>query len=467
MDLNAAPFLFFFLPFAVLLYWLPFGRRYQNIILVLASLIFYAFGQLKGIPILLGSFLVNWLLGKAAQKAKSKNGIIALAVLLNIGVLFFYKYLTFTVDLLGVRPANYVAPLAPIGVSFFTFKALSYVIDVAQGGEAGSFLDVLIYISFFPQITSGPITRYKDFGPQLKDRTLSIPMAAAGFRRFVVGLGKKLLLSGSIAAIANAAFTIGGSGGALVCWLGALAYTLQLYFDFSGYSDMSIGLSAALGFVIPENFQYPYMADSLRDFWKRWHISLSSWFQTYLYIPLGGGKKGMVRKMLNQFIVFTVSGLWHGASLTFLAWGAWHGIWSAVETACAKGQKPKPRTGAFKVLGWVYTMLLVVVGFVFFRADSIGSALSMLGSMFTFRSSSYVGTLVLERISPAAWIALIAGLLACVPLFPGLGKKLEEKNKTVADLLGVGSYALALVLFAVCLLAVAGGNFQPFIYNTF
>ncbi len=465
MDLNAAPFLFFFLPFAVLLYWLPFGRRYQNIILVLASLVFYAFGQLKGIPILLGSFLVNWLLGKAAKKAKSKGGIVALAVLLNIGVLFFYKYLTFTMDLLGVRPANYVAPLAPIGVSFFTFKALSYVIDVAKGGETGSFLDVLLYISFFPQITSGPITRFEDFAPQLKDRTLSIPQAAAGFRRFVVGLGKKLLLAGSIAGIANSAFSLGGNGGTTLCWLGALAYTLQLYFDFSGYSDMSIGLSAALGFTIPENFQYPYMANSLRDFWKRWHISLSSWFQDYLYIPLGGGRKGKARKMLNQIIVFTVSGLWHGANLTFLAWGAWHGVWSAAETACTKG-KPKPRTGTFKVIGWVYTMLLVIVGFVFFRADSIGSALSMLGAMFSFRDATATGTLMLERISPAAWLALIAGLLACVPLFPALGKKLS-KNKAAASVLGFGSYALALVLFAVCLLAVAGGNFQPFIYNTF
>ncbi len=463
MDLNATPFLFFFFPAVVLLYLAVPGARGKNLLLAAASLVFYAFGELRGIIILLAAFLLNWCAALGIRRHRSR-GLLALTLGLDLGLLVFYKYLKLLLGTFAGGPVAEVPDIvAPVGISFFLFKAMSYVMDVYRGEETGSFLDVLLYISFFPQITSGPITRFPQFRQSLGRRGADVEQMARGTRRFIVGLGKKLLIAGPVAALADAAFGLGGQGGAALCWLGALAYTVQLYFDFSGYSDMAIGLGAVFGIATPENFSYPYTALSLREFWKRWHISLSSWFQDYLYIPLGGGRRGKLRKGLNQFLVFLASGFWHGANWTFLAWGAWHGIWNAAETLAGDRLKALHRSAPGRAVCHVYTMLLVCLGFVFFRADSIGSALGMLGAMFTFAAPSGEAILALEQISPATWLALGLGMGGSLPLVPRLRAWLEGRNLSLRGL----SYGAALVLLAVCLLAASGGNFQPFIYTQF
>ena len=464
MDLNSTPFLFFFFPFVALLYLAAPGSRGKNLLLALASLVFYAFGDLRGIVILLLAFAVNFVVSRVIARNRGNKALLAVILVADIAVLVYYKYLDLLLSTfggsLGLAPRNI---LAPVGISFFLFKAMSYCIDVARGTEPGGFLDVLLYISFFPQITSGPITRFPQFRESLGRAHADAEQMALGLRRFIVGLGKKLLVAGPVAAIADGAFGLGGEAGAGLCWLGAVSYTVQLYFDFSGYSDMAIGLGGMFGIVTPENFNYPYIAISLRDFWKRWHISLSSWLQDYLYIPLGGGRKGKTRKGINQFVVFLVSGIWHGANWTFLAWGAWHGIWNAVETFAAEPLKKLRASAPGRAVCHLYTMVLVCVGFVFFRAPSISTAFAMLGAMFTFAAPSGQAVLALESFAPAAWLALAAGIAGSLPLVPWGKERLGTKASWARPL----SLVCALALLAVCMLAAAGGNFQPFIYTQF
>ncbi len=469
MDLNSTLFLFFFFPAALLLYYIVPGQKLKNGFLLLAGLVFYALGRWQGMAILLLSALLNWAAGAILSRRKSKP-VIAAAVILNIALLVCFKYLT-----LLTETANGLFSLSlpawelavPVGISFFTFKAMSYVIDVYRGGEAGGFFSVLLYVSFFPQVTSGPIARFGQFAGQIKDRTVTAEGAALGLRRFTVGLAKKLLIAGSVAPIADKAFELGGDAGMALAWLGAIAYTVQLYFDFSGYSDMAIGLGRMFGFDTPENFDYPYIATSLRDFWKRWHISLSSWFQDYLYIPLGGGRRGKVRKCLNLLIVFAVSGLWHGAAWTFLLWGLWHGAFSVLENCAASGLKDFQKTAPGRIFGHVYTLILVCLGFVLFRASSPANALGVFRAMFVPVSPVPAAVTALERIAPSAWLALCAGIAGSLPIVPWLRAKISSLGETARSWLTGLSLVGTAALFVVCMLAAAGGNFQPFIYNQF
>ncbi|MCI8439527.1 MAG: MBOAT family protein [Oscillospiraceae bacterium] len=325
MALHAAIFLFFFFPPVFLLHTVLPGRRGKNGLLLAASLIFYAFGQWQGIPILLLSAAVSYGAGALMGRAGTGKPLLVLALALQLGLLGCFKYLNFLVSILNgalaLELSGAVLPL-PVGISFFTFKAMAYTIDAYRsgGGEKRRFSDVLLYISFFPQITSGPITRFDQFAPQLARRHTSAEQAAKGLRRFIVGMAKKLLIAGPVAAVADSAFALGGALDVRMAWLGATAYMVQLYIDFSGYSDMAIGMAAMFGFETPENFDYPYLAASVTDFWRRWHISLSSWFRDYLYIPLGGNRRGRARAALNKAAVFLLCGVWHGAGWTFLLW---------------------------------------------------------------------------------------------------------------------------------------------------
>lgn len=470
MDLNATPFLFFFFPFVIILYLVMPGTRWKNLLLAVVSLVFYAFGQWQGMAILLLSFLANYVAGAVIRRGQWKKPVLAAALILNVALLLYFKYLNLVIGTLNSSfslsiPA--LSAVAPVGISFFTFKAMSYVIDVYRGGETGGFLDVLLYISFFPQITSGPITRFGQFSAQLRERNMDLEQMARGLRRFIVGLGKKLLIAGLAAEIADRAFALGGSAGAALAWLGAIAYTVQLYFDFSGYSDMAIGLGGVFGFITPENFDYPYIATSLREFWKRWHISLSSWFQDYLYIPLGGSRKGRGRKCLNQLAVFLVSGIWHGANWTFLVWGAWHGVWTMVESWAGERLKALQKSLPGRVVGHIYTLLLVCLGFVIFRASSLENTLGMFRAMLTITAPGAEAVLALEQIGPAAWLALAVGIVGCLPVAPWLAGRVARMVETPRKCLRALSYIAAIALFVVCALAASGGNFQPFIYNQF
>ncbi len=439
-----------FLPLAAGLYWLLRKERLRNLWLLAAGLVFYAFGSLSGLLVLAAAIAVNYLFGRLLIGAKARKPLCITAVAANLLFLGAYKYLSF---LLGTD----VGLAAPIGISFFTFKCISYIADVYRDPAAGTkrILDFALYVSFFPQITAGPITRFAHFRAQLHGRTMDL---AGGLRRFVIGLGKKLILAGVLAKLANGAFGAAAPDIRLA-WLGAAAYMLQIYFDFSGYSDMAIGVARLFGFATPENFQYPYIAGSVTDFWRRWHISLSSWFRDYLYIPLGGNRKGKLRTALNKAVVFTLCGLWHGANWTFVVWGLWHGLLSALESW--KSVCPKRMAG--KVLAHIYTLLAVCLSFVLFRADSLGQGFGMLGAMFTGFALTDANTVLLRSLLSGESITVLAlGALLCLPWVQWL-----KKRERLYAALDTWSYPVCLVLFVLSLLKLAAGGFAPFIYFQF
>lgn len=472
MAFNAAAFLYFFFPLVFLLYVVMPSIRAKNGLLLASGLVFYTFGQWQGVPLLLFSVLASYAAARLMCRPRAKKAALITALALELGLLGCFKYLDFFTGILNqflpfqIPAAN--LPL-PIGISFFTFRSMAYVIDAYRDSRNVSrrFGDVFLYISFFPQLTSGPIDRFESFSAQLADRPFLPEQTARGLRRFIIGFGKKMLIAGPVSAIANVAFSLDGGLDIRMAWLGAAAYTIQIYFDFSGYSDMAIGLSAVFGFTAPENFNYPYTANSITDFWRRWHISLSSWFRDYLYIPLGGNRKGKTRQAVNKAVVFLLCGLWHGASGTFLLWGAWHGVFSALESCkaidCVRLQKTAPG----RILSRVYTLLAVSLGFVIFRAADLSQVVGYFRALFTGVSFIPASTLALYRISPAAWIALLAGVIGCFPAAPRLAAQTKLLEDTPRRFVTALSFAGAAALFVLCLLAAAGGGFQPFIYAQF
>ena len=329
MVFSSAIFLFVFLPLVFLLSRVTRSLRAQNLLLAAASLVFYAFGQLQYVPLFLASIVINYLSGLLLMgRFPRSRAVLALAVVLNLGLLGIFKYTDFILFNLNAAMGTgfpMTGILLPIGISFFTFQGLSYVIDTYREPEAGTrdFLKLLLYISFFPQLIAGPIVKYHDIAAQIDHRVLTAEESAAGIRRFIRGLAKKLLIADSVGYITDAAYaTLSGTPDTRLMWLGALCYTLQIYYDFSGYSDMAIGMGHMFGFSIRENFLFPYGASSIREFWRKWHVSLSTWFKEYLYIPLGGNRRGRARAALNRCVVFLCTGIWHGATGPFSS-GGW------------------------------------------------------------------------------------------------------------------------------------------------
>lgn len=469
MAFHDAAFLSVFFPLFFLLNRLLPSLRWKNRLLILASLAFYTLGQWQGLPILLLTALVSWAAGRFLAGHPGNRLVLAGALAAELLLLAGFKYLDFFAGVLGLPPVvSGLGLAAPLGISFFTFKAMSCVIDVFRGGTAAArFSDTLLYLSFFPQVISGPITRFGDFAPQLADRSVTPEHTARGLRRFILGMGKKLLIASLAAPVADAAFALGANLDMRTAWLGAAAYAIQLYFDFSGYSDMAVGLGAVFGFDTPENFRYPYIALSLQDFWRRWHISLSQWFRDYLYIPLGGGRRGRGRKAVNTAAVFLLCGLWHGAAWTFLLWGAWHALFSALESLGVIDCRRWARSGPGRALCRVYTLLVVCLGFVIFRAADPAQALAMFRGMFAGVRWTEASTLVLCRVSPASWLALLAGIAGSTPLAPRLSAWAAGLEGGAGTLVRFCAWVGTLALFLLCLMAAAGGSFQPFIYGQF
>src|SRR5215471_8104535 len=345
MVFSSPIFLFLFLPITLAVYFvLP--KRARNTWLFAASLVFYGWGEPKFLAVMLASIICNFLLAQWIEKQGNRDRarrVLTLAVAINIGLLAFFKYTDFVVENLntglvdlGVRPLTVPSIALPIGISFFTFHALSYVIDVYRGDARAlrNPIDMGLYISLFSQLIAGPIIRYHDIAAQLRERWVTRSMFARGVSRFITGLGKKVLIANTLAVPVDLIFTIPSdqlTGG--LAWLGVICYALQIYFDFSGYSDMAIGLGLMFGFRFLEKFNYPYISQSITEFWRRWHISLSNWFRDYLYIPLGGNRRGRLRGYFNLVIVFLLCGLWHGASWPFVLWGTWHGLFLVAERA--------------------------------------------------------------------------------------------------------------------------------------
>ena len=387
-------------------------------------------------------------------------------MVINIGLLVVFKYLDMmvqTVNQLSGSEIPLVGLALPIGISFFTFQALSYVIDVyrREVEPQKNLWNVMLYISFFPQLIAGPIVKYHDIQEQIDNRNTDVKEIAEGLRRFIIGLSKKVLISNTMAVTADALFAAGaGELNILSAWIAAIAYMLQIYFDFSGYSDMAIGRGHMFGFRFLENFRYPYISANIQEFWRRWHISLSTWFKEYLYIPLGGNRKGKARTCLNKMIVFFSTGLWHGANWTFVLWGLWHGVFLLFEQVCPVKKLPK-------VLAHIYALLVVCVGFVMFRADTFGQGMFMIGTMFgSWEFSSVQMAIVWEQLTPIFLVTLVVAVFGSAPLIPKAAEAclVRENLRKPATYF---SYMASFVLLILCMLSLSSGTYNPFIYFRF
>ena len=469
MVFSSYSFLFLFLPAVLFVYYALLRRREsRNLFLLAASLAFYAYGEPSFVVAMMASILVNWLCALAIGRAGAGRGaklFFFLAVLFDVGLLFTFKYLAFFLRSLNTFfDCRFPVPriLLPIGISFFTFQALSYVTDVYRSSKSESVVcpaqrnpfHVGLYIALFPQLIAGPIVRYSDFAGQILGRRESLSGFSEGVRRFIGGLAKKVLLADNLALVAGYAF--GAENPAvLTAWLGAAAYTLQIFYDFSGYSDMAVGLGKMFGFTLPENFNYPYLAKSASEFWRRWHISLGAWFRDYVYIPLGGGRvssKG--RLLLNLFAVWSLTGLWHGANWTFVLWGLMFFVLIALEKLFSL----EKRLGAW---GHLYTLFFVLFGWVFFRSPDLASGLRYAGTMFGFGGAEFwePATLFWFR---EHWAFFLFGLLFAVPVMPRLAERFGTGK--AAPFLSAAAQCLLLLLSVACLV---GSRYSPFIYFHF
>lgn len=471
MVFSSIPFLFRFLPIFLILY-LAAPRRVKNIILFLGSLIFYAWGEPVYVLLMLFSTLSDYLHGRLIGSCRSRNvarGLLISSVVINLGILCFFKYSDFLIisvnQLFGSSIPLLGLPL-PIGISFYTFQTMSYTIDCYRG-EAKvqkNILDFGVYVTMFPQLIAGPIVKYRDVQDQLHERRADMTAVSWGCCRFIVGLAKKVLLANNLGLLWT---EISGRSPETItvlgAWLGVLAFAFQIYFDFSGYSDMAIGLGAILGFRLPENFNYPYIAVSITDFWRRWHISLSSWFREYVYIPLGGNRRGLPRQLRNILIVWMLTGIWHGAGWNFVVWGLWFALWLILEKlALGRVLKALP-----SFVGRLYTWLIVLVGWVFFAIESGGEAFAYVLVMFGQSTAGLYDNVTLFTLLEYR-VLLIAAAVTATPLVHWIVKKLFQAG-------GSGAVACRRVLEklvpALLLLAsiayIVEASYNPFLYFRF
>lgn len=468
MVFSSLVFLCVFFPVVFILHSVMPSLKLKNALLILASLVFYAFGEPVYVFLMVLSAFANYLCA-ALMGTVNRKAALAVAIVSNIGILSVFKYAGFLISTLNsVAGLHIKAPQVslPIGISFFTFQALSYVIDVYRGQVAAQkkFSKILLYISFFPQLVAGPIVKYKDIAGEIESRSVSLGEAAMGMRRFICGMAKKVLVANTMAVAADHVFGQEiGSLNIIGAWLGAVAYTMQIYFDFSGYSDMAIGLGRMFGFHFKENFAYPYGSLTIKEFWRRWHISLSSWFKEYVYIPLGGNRKGRVRTGFHKLLVFFLTGLWHGANWTFVAWGLFHGAFSFFEELVPAWKKLP------HAILHIYTMAAVIVGFVIFRADTLGQAFLFIGKMFTgftFTASSM--SLVCQELTPFFLVMLAAAVVGCAPIrCLSVKQKDEEEPGLKGAVVQAALYVAAFALLVWCIIRLSGSSYNPFIYFRF
>ena len=474
MLFSSIEFLLYFLPAVLVLYYaLSFSRKAQNVLLLIASLFFYAWGEPRYVLLMIGSILVNAALGGLigrSGEARRKKTLLVLAIVLNVGTLFLMKYLGFLWELLGLDKYYALSIPLPIGISFFTFQALSYVIDVYRGDvAAANVFRVGLYISFFPQLIAGPILQYGDVAQQICGRKASFDKLAMGICRFTAGLGKKVLLANAFAAVADHVFnwTLIGADyvtvPATLAWLGSIAYSLQIYFDFSAYSDMAIGLGLCFGFKFPENFNYPYIADSVSDFWKRWHISLTNWFRQYVYFPLGGSRvENKDRMVRNLLIVWLLTGIWHGANWTFLFWGLMYFAFQLVERFTGF---PNKLPGRF--LRHAYTLLVVNAAWVIFRAPDLYQAGRYFLNMLALNRNGFFSDTALMLLKEN-WLQFLLGIVFCMPVARNLNARMYAQpdgrlNKVLTVLYPLGM----LCVLVVCVSYLVSGSYNPFIYFNF
>ncbi len=466
MVFSSTIFLCVYLPLVLLGYYIC-PKKGRNLFLLIVSLVFYAWGEPKYVFLMIFSILVNYIFGRLMDKNRGRQKrmklLLVLSVVIDLGLLSVFKYTDFIItnvnaifgasfDLLNIA--------LPIGISFYTFQAMSYTIDVYRNDVRvqKNLIDFGMYITMFPQLIAGPIVRYADVQDQLAERSVTTADFSEGIMRFVVGLGKKVLLANQMGAVWSEIYALGGDVSALMAWTGAIAYTFQIYFDFSGYSDMAIGLGRMFGFKFPENFRYPYQSVSITDFWRRWHITLSTWFKEYLYIPLGGNRCGLARQALNLLIVWSLTGFWHGAGWNFVMWGLYYFVILFIEKLfLLKALDKLP-----KLFRHVYALLLIVIGWVIFASDDVGVLLPYLGSM--FGANGAVGGMDVYTLFTKA-VLLIICCVASTELpkrlfLSATGAMNEKAAFTIKSVMTIALLALSMIL-------LIGDSYNPFLYFRF
>ena len=464
MLFSSMTFVFMFLPVVCALYLLS-NKRFHNPILLAASIIFYAWGEPRYLAIMLLTILINYAGAIAVEKFNShKKFWLISTIVVDLGLLIYFKYFNFIIDNINNLFHAHISALdviMPIGISFYTFQALSYVIDVFRG-DCKAQKDVYklaLYICLFPQLIAGPIVKYHDVAEQIEDREVNFDKVNTGVKRFIIGLSKKMLIANTLGAIADKIFTQpADTFSPLVAWLGSISYTLQLYYDFSGYSDMAIGLGLIFGFQFMENFNYPYISKSITEFWRRWHISLSTWFKQYLYIPLGGNRISKNRTYINLGIVFLLTGVWHGASWNFVFWGLWNGFFIILEKMT--GWHNDTDKVPVKILKHIYTIFVFVLGWVMFRADNMTYAWTYLKNMFGLVPVHDITYTMMYYVDNVEIVTLLAGILCAMPIFRNM---IYVENK--AAKLAVNAWLM--VLFILSSAAIAASTYNPFIYFRF
>ena len=483
MVFSSAIFLYVFLPLVLLLYFLIPGTGAKNVVLLAFSLVFYAWGEPTYIVLMIISVLVNYIFGVLVHWQRKRQALakwfLAIAVVLNLTMLFYFKYFSFAVStLVGWFGFNWSVPeiALPIGISFYTFQGLSYVVDVYRDGKTDTdqplvqknVIKLTTYISMFPQLIAGPIVRYSDIHPLLTKRTHTLEKVASGVEVFIIGLCKKVIFANLLGSVADTILADGISSlSAPLAWIGALLYMLQIFYDFSGYSDMAIGLGRMFGFEFLKNFDYPYISRSITEFWRRWHISLSSWFRDYLYIPLGGNRRGNV--YVNLSVVFLATGIWHGADWSFILWGLWHGAFMLIERWLKTKNCSLPGPKVLKsLLGWAYTMLVVFLGWVVFRLANMASSVEYFKVMFGITKPGFVPYGVGWYLNERTMLVLGAAVVCCIPWKQWQARYLPGLDWVWVHPIWMGiRRGILLFLLAICFLLITNSTYNPFIYFRF
>jgi len=458
MVFSSTIFLFLFLPIVLIGYYNPFikSRNFRNIFLLITSLGFYAWGEPVFVFLMIFSILVTFILGKHIGDHSGKK-FLTIGIVYHVFVLFVFKYLSFFVRemelLIGVTSGLEIA--LPIGISFFTFQMMSYLFDIYYGKAKAQNnpLYVGLYVALFPQLIAGPIVRYEQIASEITERKETLDDVIVGMKRFIYGLGKKVLIANYVAQIADNAFDYINERTVVLGWMGAVAYMLQIYFDFSGYSDMAIGLGRMFGFHFLENFNFPYNAHNITDFWRRWHISLSSWFRDYVYIPLGGNRVTKHRWILNLFTVWLLTGIWHGANWTFIVWGLLYFVVLLFEKLSGISKKNNFITR-------LYTIIVVICAWVIFRSTNLVSGIKYIGSMFGVGALGIIDSMFLEYVANT-WTILVIAIIGATPLFKKIATKFSDRGMNwVEDLWLV-------IVFILSVLKTISSTYNPFIYFNF
>lgn len=462
MVFTSISFIYYFLPLLLICYFVV-PKKYRNIILLMFSVLFYFYGEPKYILLMLIEVLISYVVGLLIDKYKNKN-ILIIGIFIHVLLFGIFKYFNFViinVNNLFHSNLNLLNVVLPIGISFYTFQIISYEIDVynKKVNVQSNILNYFLYVFLFPQLIAGPIVRYQDVNNEIDNRNVTFEMFARGVRRFIIGLSKKVIIANNLGELCNIYLNLGDKS-VLFTWIFAISYMLQIYFDFSGYSDIAIGLGKMLGFNFPENFNYPYMAKSITDFWRRWHMTLSSWFRDYVYIPLGGNKKGVLKQIRNILIVWSLTGLWHGASWNFIVWGLYFGILLILEKFILK----KYFNNVPKFIKGIYTLFLVMISFVIFQGDNLSSAFNIIKGLFGLNGELFINNVTLYYLRGYV-LFIVLGVIGSTNYVKNLVIKISNgKGKKIINIL---EPIYLLILLIIVTMYLIDSSYNPFLYFRF